>query len=315
MTTTSSPTLAGTQPSDREIVLSRVFRAPRELVWRAWTEAEQVGRWFGPDGFSITTHEMDVRPGGVWRFTMHGPDGAVYPNRVTYREVERPDRLVYDHDDDGASEQSFVVTVTFEAEGEGTRATMRMLFPTPEARDATVRFGAVELGKQTLRKLGELVERESGARAVVTAPGDREVRVERVFGAPRERVWRAFTEPEQVARWWGRGNRVVIERMEVERGGHWRFVEHADGEAHGFEGRYREVTPPERLVYTFEWDGMPGHVVVDAVTFEALGEDRTRVVTVSLFHTPEERDGMLSSGMEAGLQESYAALDRLLAGG
>lgn len=86
----------------------------------------------------------------------------------------------------------------------------------------------------------------------LTRVGDREVKVERVFEAPRERVWRAFTEPEPVARWWGRGNELEIERMEVERGGHWRFVEHAGGESHGFEGRYREVTPPERLVWTFE---------------------------------------------------------------
>jgi uncharacterized protein YndB with AHSA1/START domain len=81
----------------------------------------------------------------------------------------------------------------------------------------------------------------------------------------------------------------------------------------GFEGRYREVTPPERLVQTFEWDGMPGYVVVDSNAFEDLGDGRTKVVTTSLFHTTEERDGMLESGMEQGLNQSYAALDKLLA--
>ena len=101
--------------------------------------------------------------------------------------------------------------------------------------------------------------------------------------------------------------------MEVERGGHWRFVEHGPEGAHGFEGRFREVTPPERIVQTFEWDGMPGYVAVDTATFEDLGDGRTQVVITSLFHTTEERDGMLSSGMESGLSESYAALDRLLA--
>jgi uncharacterized protein YndB with AHSA1/START domain len=147
----------------------------------------------------------------------------------------------------------------------------------------------------------------------VTTPSDREILMTRVFDAPRELVWRAFTDPELVAKWWGRGNKLVIERMEVERGGHWRYVEHGPDGAHGFEGRYREVTPPERLVQTFEWDGMPGYVVVNSTTFEALGERQTRVVTTSLFHTTEERDGMLQSGMEIGLGESYAALDRLLA--
>jgi uncharacterized protein YndB with AHSA1/START domain len=149
--------------------------------------------------------------------------------------------------------------------------------------------------------------------AKITTPGDREIRIERVFDAPRSRVWRAFTDPDLVKEWWGRGNELVIERMEVERGGHWRFVERGPDGVHGFEGRYREVTPEERVVQTFEWDGMPGHVVVETVTLEDLGDGRTRVVTTSLFHTTEERDGMLSSGMEEGLNQSYAALDRLLA--
>ncbi len=147
----------------------------------------------------------------------------------------------------------------------------------------------------------------------LTTPSDRELRVERIFNAPRERVWRAYTDPKLVAQWWGRGNELVIERMEVERGGHWRYVEHAPSGVHGFEGRYREVTPPERLVYTFEWDGMPGYVSVTTTTFEDLGDGRTKVVAVGIFHTAEERDGMLSSGMEKGLNQSYQALDRLLA--
>jgi uncharacterized protein YndB with AHSA1/START domain len=147
----------------------------------------------------------------------------------------------------------------------------------------------------------------------LTTPSDREIRVERIFDAPRDRVWRAYTDPKLVARWWGRGNKLVIERMEVERGGHWRFVEHGPDGQHGFEGRFREVTPPERIVQTFEWDGMPGYVCVNTATFEDLGDGRTKVVATSLFHTTEERDGMLHSGMEGGLDESYAALDRLLA--
>jgi uncharacterized protein YndB with AHSA1/START domain len=155
--------------------------------------------------------------------------------------------------------------------------------------------------------------RDAARRATVTTPNDREIRIERVFDAPRDRVWQAFTDPELVAQWWGRGNKLVVERLELERGGHWRFVEHSPEGVHGFEGRFREVTPPTRLVWTFEWDGMPGHVAVDTVMFEDLGEGRTKVTNTSLFHTTEELEGMLSSGMEQGLAESYAALDRLLA--
>jgi len=146
----------------------------------------------------------------------------------------------------------------------------------------------------------------------VTTPSDREIRTERLFDAPRERVWRAMTEVDLIKQWWGRGNKLVVEKFELERGGHWRFVEHANDGVHGFEGRYREVTPQERLVMTFEWDGMPGYVIIETITLEDLGQ-RTRVVTTSLFHTTEERDGMMQAGMEGGLNESYAALDRLLA--
>ncbi len=155
----------------------------------------------------------------------------------------------------------------------------------------------------------------SGARTKLTTPGEREIRAERVFDAPRERVWRAFTDPRQIAQWWGRGHQLDVERMEVTRGGHWRFVEHAPDGVFGFEGRYREVVPPERLAMTFEWDGMPGYVEITTVTLEDLGDGRTRVVTHVLFFMREERDGMLKGGMEQGMNESYAALDRLLAKG
>ncbi|NBD08145.1 MULTISPECIES: SRPBCC family protein [Corallococcus] len=150
-------------------------------------------------------------------------------------------------------------------------------------------------------------------KALVTQPSDRELRIERIFNAPRERVWKAMTDPALVAQWWGRGNKLVVERMDIQRGGHWRFVEHTPDGTHGFEGRYREVKPPERIEQTFEWDGAPGHVVVETMTLEDLGDGRTKLVTVSLFHTAEDLQGMAQSGMEEGLNQSYAALDKLLA--
>jgi uncharacterized protein YndB with AHSA1/START domain len=149
--------------------------------------------------------------------------------------------------------------------------------------------------------------------ASVTTPSDREIRIERIFDAPRELVWRAFTEPPLLAQWWGRGNKLDVERMELERGGHWRFVEHApEGDA-GFEGRYREVAPPERIVTTFEWDGMPGYVIIDRAEFEQLDDGRTKVVDTSFFFTQEERDGMLQADVAEGITRSYLALDEVLA--
>ena len=150
-------------------------------------------------------------------------------------------------------------------------------------------------------------------KAAVSVQGEREVRIERIFDAPRERVWQAMTDPKLVAQWWGRGHKLVVEKLEVERGGHWRFVEHADDGAFGFEGRYREVKMPELLESTFEFDGFPGHVAVNRTTLEDLGDGRTKLVTITLFMTAEDRDGMVKSGMEGGLQESYWALDRVLA--
>jgi uncharacterized protein YndB with AHSA1/START domain len=151
--------------------------------------------------------------------------------------------------------------------------------------------------------------------ATVTTPADREIHVERIFDAPRDRVFAAFTDPELIPQWWGpHDTTTIVDQMDVRAGGSWRFVSRdADGSETAFRGVYREVSAPERIVQTFEWEGMPGHISVETATFEDLG-DRTKVVTTSLFHTTEERDGMLQSGMERGLQETYERLDALLAG-
>ena len=155
-------------------------------------------------------------------------------------------------------------------------------------------------------------KQETARKAIARPVGDREIHIERVFNAPRDVVWRALTEPELLAQWWGRGNKLVIERFELHAGGHWRFVEHTEHGAFGFEGRFREVTPPSRIVQSFEWDGMPAHVAIQDMTLEELGDGKTRLVTTVLFHTAEERDGMLKSGMENGMNQSYAALDEVL---
>lgn len=149
-------------------------------------------------------------------------------------------------------------------------------------------------------------------KAVVTRVGDRGMHTERVFNAPRARVWRAYSEPELVAQWWGRGNKLVVETFEFWKGGHWRFVEHADGEEAGFEGRFREIEPLDLIEQTFEWDGMPGHVSMDSARFSDTADGKTLLVIDSLFMTAEDCAGMFEAGMEGGMNESYAALDRLL---
>jgi uncharacterized protein YndB with AHSA1/START domain len=150
MQATSSPIAP---ESDREIVLSRTLDAPRERVFAVWTDPKHVGQWYGPDGFTITTHEMDVRPGGVWRFIMHGPDGTDYDNRIDYLEVVPPERLVYVLGESADDPNAIQGSVTFADEGDRTTVTMRMVFKTKEQRERTIGFGAVELGYQTLGRL------------------------------------------------------------------------------------------------------------------------------------------------------------------
>ena len=142
---------------EREIVLSRVFDAPRELVFAAWTDAEHLPRWFGPRGFRCETHEIDIRVGGKWRFDMIAPDGKVYSNRMVFLEMRKPELLVMDHGTDEDDDPNrFHVTITFDSQQDGkTVVTLRQLHPSKAHRDGAIGFGAVEFGYQTLDKLAE----------------------------------------------------------------------------------------------------------------------------------------------------------------
>lgn len=145
--------------ADNEIVLSRVYDAPRELVWKALTDPKHVVNWWGPTGFSTTIEEMDVRPGGVWKHMMRGPDGTNYPNKSIFKEVVAPEKIVYSHG--GGKEHgpgaSFVASWTLDDLGGGkTKMTIHMVFPSAAARDFVIReFGAIEGGRQTLGRLAE----------------------------------------------------------------------------------------------------------------------------------------------------------------
>jgi uncharacterized protein YndB with AHSA1/START domain len=150
----------------------------------------------------------------------------------------------------------------------------------------------------------------------VAAEGEREIVTERVFNAPRERVFKAFVDPDLIPRWWGRReDTTTVDRMDVREGGDWRFVTEGPDGTHAFRGTFRVVDPPHELEQTFEWEGLPGHIAVETTTFDDLGDGRTRVTTRSRFDTTEDRDGMLASGMEIGLGQSYEQLDELLASG
>ena len=140
---------------DRSIVITRVIDAPRELVFEAFTHPNHLAHWWGPDGFSLTTHSFDMRPGGVWRFVMHGPDGRDYQNRITWDEIAPPERIAYHHGGgDDVEPVQFSTTVRFEEVGGKTRLTLHMLFPSAAERDRVEReYHAVEGGNQTVGRL------------------------------------------------------------------------------------------------------------------------------------------------------------------
>ncbi|MDB6041454.1 MAG: hypothetical protein JWM63_5 [Gammaproteobacteria bacterium] len=146
---------AAENTADREIVIERLLNAPRELVFEAWLDVKHLHQWWGPTGFTTTTTEIDVRSGGVWRFIMHGPNGMDFNNRIDFVEVVKPERIVYEHGEDGAPGQ-FYVTVTFANQGGKTRLTMRSVFASAADRDKVVKeYGAIEGGNQTLDRLAE----------------------------------------------------------------------------------------------------------------------------------------------------------------
>nr|WP_207383162.1 SRPBCC family protein [Leptospira noguchii] len=154
--------MMNTSTSDREIRATRIFDAPRDLVFRMWTEPEHVIHWWGPKGFTNTFETMDVRPGGIWKFIMHGPDGTDYPNLIVFLEVIRPEKLVYKHGSDMEDHPGdFHVTVLFSEQNGKTTLDMTMLFNTVQQRNETVeKYGAIEGLNQTMDRLVEYLAKQ-----------------------------------------------------------------------------------------------------------------------------------------------------------
>ncbi len=240
-----------TKAGEREIVATRVFDAPRELVFKLWTEPKHVAQWWGPKGFTNTIYEMDVRPGGVWRFVMHGPDGVDYENKIVYIEIVKPERLVYSH----VSGPQFHVTVTFTDQDDKTKLTVRMLFESAAQRDKVIKeFGAIEGLNQTLKRLEERLAmgEKNRSAATFTIPSDRVLVITRVFDAPRDLVFKAWTEPERLMRWWGpKGFTTPFCKVDLRPGGVFHYcLRSPEGRDVWGKGVYREIVEPERIIYT-----------------------------------------------------------------
>ena len=305
-----------------EIRLTRVYDAPARAVWDAWTIPEQVAQWWGPRGFTLTTHSKDLRVGGHWRYTMHGPDGVDYPNVTTYFVVEPYQKLVYDHGATDHTPPLFRVTVTF-AEANG-QTTMEMIFAlaSPEAAAQTAKFIKKAGGNATWDRLAEhLAETATGKRAFV---------INRAFDAPIARVFEAWTNPALLAQWLPpTGTAMRFLRAEIAPGQSTLFVITGEHGTMHVRAEYLAIEAPGRIVYAQRFVDAreqpapaPGAehwppTLRTTVLLTAEAPDRTRVTVTSepLGETTEIEVAAFvreRAGMTLGWTGSFDQLEALL---
>ena len=304
----------------KDLVIERVFDAPRERVFDVFTKPEHLQKWWGPKMVGIPIAEFDARLGGKVFFGERNPDGAMLYLAGVVREIERPSRLVFAihfaneqrervsppaRSGLGAAWDGEIVSnVTFSAEGQRTRVTIRT-----ERSGVTAEWseGARYGWGEALDKLGHAIADDM----TVAAAGDREIVITRTFNAPRALVYEALTNPEHVKNWWGpRQYGAVSATGEFRAGGRYRFAQRGpDGEV-AFSGEVREASP-ERIVYVEEYEAMPGHGALTTVTLEERGA-KTLMTVRSVYQSREDRDAVIASGMEWGARLSYLQLDEVI---
>ncbi len=306
-----------------EIRITRTYDAPVKAVWDAWTDPKQVAQWWGPRGFTLTTHSKDLRAGGHWNYTMHGPDGVDYPNKTFYHEVEKYSRLVYDH---GASDDRpplFRVTVIFTDLKGKTKMEMSMALATPEAAEETRKFIKKAGGNATWDRLAEYLEKDSS--------GKEQFVINRSFDAPRELVFEMWTNPKHFSQWLApTGFTMKFFRADIKTGGE-TFYSMTDGKTMTMYGRakYLEITRPDRIVYTQQFcdenEKISRHpkaptwpeTMLTTVTLTEEGPDQTRVtVTWEPYGstTREELETFIAArgGMTQGWTGSFDKLEEYL---
>lgn len=226
-----------------ELHLTRVYRAPRTLVWKVWTDPVHVAEWWGPRGFTITHHDKDLRAGGHWNYTMHGPDGVDYPNFTRYHEIVEAEKLVYDHGSDGQSKPLFRVTVTFSDVPDGTQMDMTMGFENAEAAKASAQIIRKAGGHGTWDRLAEYLELQTR--------GIQSFTIARSFAAPRDLVFEMWIRPEHLLEWLPPvGASMQYVESDIRPGGSAFYrMDLSDGVLYG-KVVYHEIRAPERLTYT-----------------------------------------------------------------
>ncbi len=303
--------------TDLGLKITRLIHAPQAMVWRAFTDARHIHNWWGPNGFTTTTSEMDVRVGGMWRYVMHGPDGTDYVNWIRYSKVQMPSMLEYAHGGDDPDHAVFHARIEIVAKSATqTLVTLGLIFDSNEQRDAMANFGAIEGGRQNLARcaafMAHAAEHASGA-MTLTLTSPTEFIVTRDFKATREQVFNAWTTPEHVRQWYGHCDKMTMTSCDIDLRveGKWRYVLRMNegGSEHAFSGEYQVIDRPNRLVYNERYEQIPGtdHIVTLTLI------EREGVTTLSIhsrYSSQEMRDGHVQSGMEAGMRQT---LDQLAA--
>lgn len=230
-------------PEPNELKLTRDYDAPLQVVWDAWTDPDQVSQWWGPRGFSLTTHSRDLRPGGHWHYTMHGPDGTDYPNKTSYHEVDERTRLVYDHGANDEQPALFRVTVLFAAIGDRTRMEMTMRFRTPEERAEAMVTIKDAGGNSTWDRLAEYLAKLQLDEEVFI--------INRSFDAPADLVFDLWTDPDHVSRWLGpEGSAMEYFEREIGEGKTTFYKMSSDGGMLLYgKIHYRKIDRPSYLEY------------------------------------------------------------------
>jgi uncharacterized protein YndB with AHSA1/START domain len=306
-----------------EIKISRVYDAPVKAVWDAWTDPKQTAQWWGPRGFTLTTHSKDLRAGGSWVYTMHGPDGVDYPNKTHYFEVEKYSRLVYDHGANDEQPALFRVTVQF-AEIKGkTKMDMTMTLATPEAAAETRKFIKKAGGNSTWDRLAEYLEKEDSGKEIFV--------INRTFDAPISLMYEMWTNPKHFSQWLApTGMNMQFVRPEIRPGGS-SFYFMTDGVNPKMYGKvnYLEMEQPKKLAYTQQFcdenEKITRHPMAPTwpetmrtvVTFAEEGPDKTRVTVtweVVGAATAEEMETFKASkgGMTQGWTGSFDKLEAYL---
>lgn len=286
-----------------DILITRVFKAPRDLVWRTWTEPAHVAMWFGPKGFTTRVEELDLRVGGVSRYVMVAPDGAEYPGKGVFLEIVPMERIVTtdefgdDFTCDADLPSGMVLTCLFEDIGEHTRVTLRISHPTLEDRRKHEAMGVVEGWGSTLDCLDEHLAMLAAQRL-----RGHSLFISRVFEAPRDLVWRAFAEPERLAKWFCPTECEMIEfSADVRVGGRYRETMRCSGKDHTMFGIYRELTRPERLVFTHQWEEPDSPETIMIVTLRDVG-GRTEVTLAQIGLKSDESARSHTGGWTSALE-------------